>query len=68
MGSKVEPKNRIREFRKRKKMKQAVLAQEVGIFQSEMSEIETSRRKPNVYLAKKIARALGVSVDEIFLP
>lgn len=66
--SKVEPKNRIREFRKLRRMKQAVLADKVGIFQSEISEIETGKRKPNVYLAKKIAKALGVSLDEIFLP
>jgi transcriptional regulator with XRE-family HTH domain len=36
---KVEAKNRIREFRKRKGMKQAILADGVGIFQSEISEI-----------------------------
>jgi putative transcriptional regulator len=64
--AKVEPKNRIKEFRKRKEMKQAVLADRVGIFQSEISEIESAKRKPNVYLAKKIARALGVSLDELF--
>jgi putative transcriptional regulator len=65
---KVEPENRIREFRRLKKMKQTVLAKRVGVFQSEISEIETGERKPNVYLAKRIAKALGVSVDEIFLP
>lgn len=58
--------NRIREFRKEKRMKQSVLAEKVGIFQSEVSEIETGERKPNVYLAKRIARALGVSLDELF--
>lgn len=62
----LKPKNRIRELRKEKRLKQAVLAEKVGIFQSEISEIETGERKPNVYLAKKIARALGVSLDEIF--
>lgn len=65
---KVTPKNMIREFRKLKGMKQAVLAKKVGIFQSEISEIETGNRKPNIYLAKKIAKVLGRSIDEIFLP
>lgn len=60
------PKNKIRELRKEKGLKQAELAKKVGIFQSELSEIETGVRKPNVYLAKRIARALGVSIDEIF--
>ena len=62
-----KPKNRIKEFRKQKKMKQLALANKVGIFQSEVSEIETGERKPNVYLARKIAKVLGGSVDEIFL-
>lgn len=60
-------KNRIREVRERKGLRQADLANMLEIFQSEISEIETDERKPNVYLAKRIARALGVSVDEIFL-
>lgn len=64
---KVEDKKHIREFRKLRRMKQAVLAKNVGIFQSEMSEIDTGKRKPNVYLAMKIAKALGVSIEEIFL-
>ena len=59
-------KNRMREFRKQKRMKQVVLAKEVGVFQSEISEIETGDRKPNIYLARKIAKAFGKSVDEIF--
>jgi putative transcriptional regulator len=63
---KVKSKNRIREFRTKRGMKQAVLADRVGIFQSEVSEIETGKRKPNVYLAKKIARALRVSLEELF--
>ena len=63
---KIKPENRIREVRKQRGMKQAVLAEKVGIFQSEISEIESGERKPNVYLAKRIARALGVSLDEIF--
>ena len=61
-------KNKIKEFRELKRMKQVVLANRVGIFQSEISEIETGERKPNVYLARKIAKVLEGSVDEIFLP
>ena len=64
---KVESKNRIREFRKRRGLRQTDLARLVGIFQSELSEIERGLRKPSVYLAKKIAKALGVSLDDLFL-
>lgn len=65
---KTKSKNRIKEYRALKKMKQTVLAKRVGVFQSEISEIKTGERKPNVYLARKIAKSLGGSVDEIFLP
>jgi len=63
---KVEFKNRIREFRKKKGLRQTDLARLVGIFQSELSEIERGIRKPSVYLAKKIAKALGVGLDDLF--
>ena len=63
---KVEFKNRIREFRKKRGLRQIDLARLVGIFQSELSEIERGIRKPSVYLAKKIAKALGVSLDDLF--
>ena len=65
---KARPKNRIKEFREAKRMKQTVLGSKVGIFQSEISEIETGERKPNVYLARKIAKVLGKTIDDIFLP
>jgi len=64
--SKVEFKNRIKEFRKKKGLRQTDLARLVGIFQSELSEIERGIRKPSVYLAKKIAKALGASLDDLF--
>jgi len=63
---KVEFKNRIREFRKKKDLRQTDLAKMVGIFQSELSEIERGIRKPSVYLAKKIAKTLGASLDDLF--
>jgi putative transcriptional regulator len=64
----MEPmtKNKIKVFRKEKRMKQITLAQKVGVFQSEISEIETGNRKPSVYLALKIAETLEKSIDEIF--
>ena len=63
---KIKPKNRLREVRRRKGLRQTDLAKRVGVFQSEISEIETAERKPSVYLAKRIAKALGVSIDELF--
>ncbi|MEM0328361.1 MAG: helix-turn-helix transcriptional regulator [Thermoproteota archaeon] len=58
--------NRIREFRKEKGLRQVDLAKRVGIRQSEISDIETGKRKPNIYLAKRIAEALRKDVNEVF--
>jgi len=63
----TKSRNRIKELRDKKRMKQSVLAEKVGVFQSEISEIETGNRIPNVYLALKIAKVLGERVEEIFL-
>ncbi len=62
----VKPKNRIREFRKEKRLKQFALASKVGIHQSEISTIETGERMPNIYLAKKIAEVLEKGTEEVF--
>jgi putative transcriptional regulator len=58
--------NRIRDFRKEKGWRQVDLAQKLGILQSEVSDIETGKRKPNIYLAKRIAKVLGRDVNEVF--
>ena len=58
--------NKIREFRDQEGMRQVDLAGKVGIHQSEISDIETGKRKPNIYLAKRIAEVLGKEVNEVF--
>ncbi|MEM1670233.1 MAG: helix-turn-helix domain-containing protein [Candidatus Methanomethylicaceae archaeon] len=58
--------NRIREFRKKKGLREVDLAKKVGIHQSEISDIEIGKRKPNIYLAKRIAEALEKDVNEVF--
>ena len=63
--SKLIP-NKIRDFRKEKGWRQVDLAQKLGILQSEVSDLETGKRKPNIYLAKRIAKALGKDVNEVF--
>jgi putative transcriptional regulator len=58
--------NKIRNFRKERGWRQVDLAQKLGILQSEVSDIETGKRKPNIYLAKRIAKVLGKDVNEVF--
>jgi transcriptional regulator with XRE-family HTH domain len=47
-------------------LRQADLARIVGVFPSEISEIECGKRKSSIYIAKRISRALGVSLDDLF--
>jgi transcriptional regulator with XRE-family HTH domain len=60
--SKAEFKNRIREFKRKKGLRQVDLVKLVG----ELTEIERGLRTPNVYSAKRIAKGLEVSLDELF--
>jgi transcriptional regulator with XRE-family HTH domain len=50
---KVRFKNRIRVVRRQKGLRQIDLARMVGVFQSEISEIECGKRMPSVYLFGK---------------
>jgi putative transcriptional regulator len=59
-------KNRIALIRSEKGWRQLDLARRLDKYQSEISSIERGEREPGVYLAKRIARALGTSIDEIF--
>jgi len=45
---------------------QADLAERAGITRASVNAIEGRRMVPSIYLALKLARALGVSVDELF--
>jgi putative transcriptional regulator len=64
---KVEFKNRIRKNRKQRGLRQVDLAKIIGVFRSEISEIEYGKRMPSIYLAKRIAKALKISLDYLFL-
>jgi putative transcriptional regulator len=60
------PKNRVGRIREEKGLRQLDLARKLDVYQSEVSAIERGERIPSVYLAKKIARALGKRVEEVF--
>ncbi len=62
----TKPRNKMREIRMEKRMKQTALAGKVSVHQSEISVIETGERIPSVYLAEKIAKALERSTEEVF--
>ena len=59
-------KNNMSLIREAKGWRQLDLARKLDGYQSEVSAIERAEREPGVYLAKRIARALGKKVDEVF--
>ena len=58
--------NKIRWFRLEAGKRQLDLARKLNVYQSEISQIERGEREPSVYLAKRIAKVFGRTVDEIF--
>jgi putative transcriptional regulator len=57
----------IREFRRMKGWTQDDLAVEAGMSQDTISAVEAGRREPHASTLRKIARALGVEVADLYL-
>jgi putative transcriptional regulator len=60
-------KTRIREFRARKDMTQADLADAVGVRRETIVFLEKGRYNPSLQLAHDVARVLGSSIDELYI-
>ena len=58
--------NRIREIMLLKRITQQDLSKRTGIKQSELSKIINGRKAIHLSTAKRIAKALGVSVDYLW--
>lgn len=58
--------NSIRVQRATRDLTQADLAERAGITRASVNAIEGGRMIPSILLALKLARALGVSVDDLF--
>lgn len=58
--------NTMRVQRAIRDLTQADLAERAGITRASVNAIEAGRMVPSIYLALKLARALDVSVDELF--
>jgi putative transcriptional regulator len=58
--------NKLKLARKSQKVTQLELAQQVGVSRQSIYAIEASKSEPSLSLALKIAKALSVSVEEIF--
>ena len=60
-------KNRLEEIRKQREIKQEELAEAMGVSRQTISSLENGRYNPSVILAIKLARYLGMHVEEFFI-
>jgi len=58
--------NRLRVARAERDLSQSELARSAGVSRQTISSIETGQYCPSTLLAFRIARVLGVRVDELF--
>ena len=57
---------KLREYRARDKLSQEELAQKVGVRRETIGNLEKGRYNPSLVLAWNIAKAFGVSIEEVF--
>lgn len=55
----------LKQYRENKGLSQTALANKVGLKQTTISQYENGLRIPKMTIAIKLAKVLGVSVDEI---
>ena len=58
--------NRVKELRKQAGLRQEDLAKELGVSRQTIIAIENDKYNPTLELAMKLARRLGLHVNEIF--
>lgn len=61
-----EIRNQVRRHRRLREWTQEALAERVGVTRQTIISIEGGRYNPSVGLALRLARALGVPVEELF--
>ena len=60
-------KNRIEAIRKERGIRQEEFAKLMGVSRQTISSLETGRYNPSIFLAWKIARYFGLSIEEVFI-
>ena len=58
----------VRALREKRGLTQGELSEAVGVQQSTFCQYELGAKAPNVYVAVKIARILGTTVEELATP
>ena len=60
-------KNRIEEIRKERMIRQEDFARAMGVSRQTISSLETGRYNPSIFLAHRIAKYFGMTIEEVFL-
>ena len=60
-------KNRIEDIRKERGIRQDEFATLMGVSRQTISSLETGRYNPSIYLAYKIAKNFGMTIEEVFI-
>ena len=60
-------KNRIEEIRRTRGIRQEEFARAMGVSRQTISSLETGRYNPSIFLAYRIARYFGMTIEEVFL-
>ena len=60
-------KNRIEEIRKQKGIRQEEFAKSMGVSRQTISSLETGRYNPSIFLAYKVAKLFGMTIEEVFI-
>ena len=60
-------KNRIEEIRKLRGIRQEDFAKALGVSRQTISSLETGRYNPSIFLAHKIAKYFGMTIEEVFI-
>jgi putative transcriptional regulator len=60
-------KNRVKELRKKYGLTQTQLAKITGVSKQTIISIENDRYNPSIFLAYKIAKTFGLTIEEVFI-
>jgi putative transcriptional regulator len=60
-------KNRIEVIRKEKGIRQDEFAKLMGVSRQTISSLENGKYNPSIYLAYKIAKFFGLTIEEVFI-
>ena len=60
-------KNRIEEIRKAGGIRQEDFAHALGVSRQTISSLETGRYNPSIFLAYKVAKLFGMTIEEVFI-